>query len=70
MWLQSQLKCLRFFHMFLSKNNNTNVSKLISSHECVGLSSLPALHSFGHLILNTFLAKRLCLYDCFELSFV
>lgn len=52
MWLQSQLKCLRFFHMFLSKNNNTNVSKLISSHECVGLSSLPALHSFGHLILQ------------------
>lgn len=40
-------------------------------HECVGLSLLPALHSFGPVILNTSLAERLCLcVDCFELTFV
>lgn len=38
-------------------------------HDCIGLSSFPALHSFGHL--NMFLAKRLFLcVDCFELTFV
>lgn len=76
-WLQSQLKCLIFPPVFLSKSNNnvSNFGKLILNylpiHEFVGLSSLPALHSFGHLILNTCLAEQLChCVGCFESKFV
>lgn len=66
MWLQPQLKYLLFPPRFLSRNNNNvpNVGKLILNylpiHDFMDLSSLPALHSFGHLIVNTCLAEHLC----------